>query len=116
MRGTSPTFDDTYMEFFRGSDGRFLAFDDDSVLGVAGARNSQLDIILPGAAYIIGGSSYEPPPQRAYPRAPAARPAARNGWCQVWVVRGVSVSDSITASDCADSSATVHHYDVARIF
>jgi hypothetical protein len=116
MRGTSPTFDDTYMEFFRGSDGRFLAFDDDSVLGVVGARNSQLDIILPGADYIIGASSFDPFTSGPYSLTAAYRPAAMNGCRQVWVVRGVSVNDSVTASDCADSSTVVHHYDVARIF
>jgi hypothetical protein len=115
MRGTSPAFDDTYMDFFRGSDGRFLAFDDDSVFGVAGARNSQLDIILPGADYIIGASSFDPFVTGPYSLTAAARPTAMNGCRQVWVLRGVSFADSITPSDCADSSATVHHYDVARI-
>jgi hypothetical protein len=38
-----------------------------------------------------------------------------NGCRAVWVMRGVTVADSITASDCADSSATPKHYDVARI-
>jgi len=92
-----------------------MAFDDDSVLGVAGARNSLLDIILPGADYIIGASSYDPFITGAYSLTGTSRPVAMNGCRQVWVTRGVSVSDSITLSDCADSSVTPHHYDVARI-
>src|SRR5256885_16953573 len=36
----------------------FIAFDDDSILGQAGARNSQLDIILPAGNYIIGASEF----------------------------------------------------------
>jgi len=38
-----------------------------------------------------------------------------NGCRQVWVARGVTVDDSLTAADCADSAVTPHHYDVARI-
>jgi hypothetical protein len=116
MRGGSSTFDDTYMDFFRGSDGRFMAFDDDSVLGVAGARNSQLDIILPGADYIIGASSYDAFTTGSYSLVGTSRAVAMNGCREVWVVRGISVSDSITPSDCADSAATpYHYYDVARM-
>jgi len=115
MHASSANFDDTYMDFFRGSDGAYIAFDDDSVLGVAGARNSQLDIVLPGAAYVIGASSFDPFTTGPYSLSAATRPVAMNGCRQVWVVGDVSVNDSVTASDCADSSAVVHHYDVARI-
>ena len=31
------------------------------------------------------------------------------------MVRGITVTDSVTATDCADSSATPRYYDVARI-
>jgi len=103
--GASSTFDDTYMDFFRGSDGKFMAFDDDSVLGVAGARNSLLDIILPGADYIIGQARTIRSSRRIF----ADRHFSAGGderVPSVWVTRGVSVSDSITLSDCADSSVT----------
>ena len=111
--GMQSTAFDTYVDFFR-ADGPFVAFDDDIVLGVT--QNSQLDIILPGDNYVIGANSYNQLTTGAYTISTAARPAALNGCRQVWVTRGVTATDSITASDCADSSATPHHYDVARIF
>jgi hypothetical protein len=113
MRG-SGSFDDTYVDLYADS-GALVALDDDSILGQAGARNSQLDIILPGGAYVIGANSYDPFTTGAYSLASETRPAAMNGCRQVWVTRGVTVSDSITNSDCADSSATPRRYDVARI-
>jgi hypothetical protein len=115
MHGTSTGFDDTYLDLFRASDGKFIAFDDDSILATAGARNSQLDIILPGTDYIIGASSYAASTTGPFTLTATVRPAAMNGCREVWVTRGESVADSITASACADSSATPHHYAVARI-
>lgn len=104
---------DTWIDFFS-ADGRLVGFDDDSILGVE--QNSQLDVILPGdTSYIIGANSFDRFTTGAYTLTTTARPAALNGCRQVWVARGVTVSDSITNSDCADSSATPLHYDVARI-
>jgi hypothetical protein len=103
---------DTYIDLWR-ADGPYVGFDDDVVLGVD--RNSQLDIILPGAAYVIGANSFDPFKTGAYTVTAAARPAEMNGCRAVWVTRGVTVSDSITTADCADSAVTPHHYDVARI-
>lgn len=105
---------DTWVDFWS-IDGPLFGFDDDSILGQEGARNSQLDIILPGGSYVIGANSYEQFTTGAYTITTAARPAGFNGCRQVWVARGVTVNDSLTAGDCADSSATPHHYDVARI-
>src|SRR6266540_1331962 len=103
---------DTWLDFWSAA-GPYVAFDDDSVLGQA--QNSQIDIILPGNNYIIGASSFDQNITGAYSLTTATRPAAMSGCRQVWVMRGVSVSDSITLSDCADSSAPTHYYDVARI-
>ena len=111
-------FDDTYIELFTGSlaNLQILAFDDDSILGQEGARNSQLDIIVPGStSYIIGANSFETYKTGSYTLSSETRPAAMNGCREVWVTRGVMVSDSITSSDCADSSATPRRYDVARM-
>jgi hypothetical protein len=113
MKSATLPRQDTYVDFFRGSDGKFLAFDDDSVPALE--RNSQLDIILPGADYIIGASSFDPFATGSYSLTGTSRAIAMNGCREVWVLRGVSVSDSITPSDCADSAATPHHYDVARM-
>jgi hypothetical protein len=107
----SDTFD-TYVDLFR-ADGPHFGFDDDIVLGQQ--QNSQLDIILPGDDYIIGANSFERFATGPYQLLATPRAAAMNGCRQVWVARGISVDDSITATDCADSAAQVHHYDVARI-
>lgn len=104
---------DTWVDFFKAS-GQLVGFDDDSILGIA--QNSQLDIILPGdTTYIIGANSFRPGTTGPYTLATALRPAGMNGCRQVFVARGITATDSITAGDCADSGATPHYYDVARI-
>ena len=94
----------------------FIAFDDDSILGQAGARNSQLDIILPAGNYIIGASEFNSRQRFAYSLAPKTRSSSMSGCHEVWVTKGVSATDDISTTDCRDSSATPHYYDVARIF
>jgi hypothetical protein len=103
---------DTWLDFWSAA-GPYVAFDDDSILNVQ--PNSQIDAILPGDDYIIGASSFGPQVTGSYSLSTSTRTTAMSGCRQVWVTRGISVSDSITASDCADSSVTPHHYDVARI-
>jgi len=103
---------DTWVDFWS-VDGPLFGFDDDVALGTV--PNSQLDIVLPGGSYVIGANSYNPGTTGAYSVSATARPAGMNGCRQVWVARGVTVNDSLTATDCADSSATPHYYDVARI-
>jgi len=103
---------DTWVDFWS-ADGPLFGFDDDVTLGQV--QNSQLDIIFPGGSYIIGANSYDQFTTGAYTMATEVRPTAMNGCRPVWVARGVTVNDSLTATDCADSSATPHYYDVARI-
>ncbi len=103
---------DTWVDFWS-VDGPLFGFDDDVALGTV--QNSQLDIILPGGSYVIGANSFNPGTTGAYSVSATTRPAGMNGCRQVWVARGVTINDSLTASDCADSSATPHYYDVARI-
>jgi len=105
---------DTFVELYRVSNGHRVGFDDDSILGLQ--QNSQLDIVLPADRYFIGASSFGTFDTGPYALSSELRPAAMSGCRQVWMVSGTSVTDSVTASDCADSSATPHHYDVARIF
>ncbi|HEY7193932.1 MAG TPA: hypothetical protein VH439_09340 [Gemmatimonadales bacterium] len=105
---------DGWLDFWLGSGtGDYTAFDDDSILGEQ--QNPQLDIILAGGPYIVGASSFDPFATGTYSLSVTSRTAAMNGCRQVWVMRGVTVTDSVTATDCADSSATPHYYDVARI-
>src|SRR5882762_6421704 len=105
---------DTWVDFWSG-DGPLVGFDDDQALGTV--QNSQLDVILPGGSYVIGANSFNQFTTGAYSVSAVARPAGMNGCRQVWVARGVTISDSLTAAtDCADSTApTPHYYDVARI-
>ncbi len=104
---------DTWVDLFL-ANGPVVAFDDDSILGVA--QNAQLDAILPGdTTYIIGANSFDRFTTGAYTLQTAARPDAFTGCRAVWVARGITASDSITNNDCADSSAIPRHYDVARI-
>ncbi len=105
---------DTFLHLFN-TNGEYVGFDDDSILGVQ--QNSQLDIILPGDTYIIGASSFETFTTGAYSITIDQRAAAMNGCREVWVLRGVAVTDSIKATDCADSSAQTPatYYDVARM-
>jgi len=108
---------DTFLVLWSGvSPFPFIAFNDDSILTRAGARNSQLDIILPAGDYIVGATSFSPLDKFPYSLGPKIRPTSMSGCREVWVVSGVAVSDDISAQDCADSAATPHHYDVARMF
>ncbi len=105
---------DAWLDFWTGSGTQpYTAFDDDSILGQQ--QNPQLDAILPGGPYIIGATSFDPFTTGTYSLSVTNRARAMNGCRQVWVVRGITVTDSVTATDCADSSATPHYYDVARI-
>ena len=103
---------DTYVDLWNVS-GPYVGFDDDAVSQQV--QNSQLDIIFPGDNYVIGANSFDTFKTGAYALNVATRPATLNGCRQVWVTRGVTVTDAISAADCADSAATPHHYDVARI-
>ncbi|SRR6266498_2596980 len=116
MRWSGPPSTDTldaWVELYRFNDDRRVGFDDDSVPGEQ--QNSQLDIILPADHYFIGATSFGPFDTGPYTLSSELRPAAMSGCRQVWMLSGTSVADSVTANDCADSAASPHHYDVARI-
>jgi len=116
MRWSGPPSTDTldsYVELYRFDDGVRVGFDDDSIL--VEQQNSQLDIIVPADRYFIGASSFGPFDRGPYTLSSAVRPPAMSGCRQVWMMIGTSVADSVTASDCADSTASPRHYDVARI-
>lgn len=106
---------DAFLDLYNAGE-QIVAFDDDSILGLQGARNSQLDVILPGnTSYIIGANSFDPFVTGNYILSSETRAANMNGCREVWVLRGVTVTDSIKTTDCADSSVTTKYYDVARI-
>lgn len=104
---------DTWIDLLR-TDSTLVGFDDDVVLSQN--QNSQLDIIFPGDVYLIGANSYDQGAVGNYTLQVQSRPAAMNGCREVWVLSGVSVSDSITTSDCADTTASLSRFDVARMY
>jgi hypothetical protein len=110
---SSATFD-TWVDLFRFSDGTFVGFDDDIQATVI--TNSQLDIILPGDSYVIGANSYLQGATGSYTMTAATRSANMNGCREVWVLRGVTVTDAIATTDCPDTAGGTDYYDVARIW
>jgi hypothetical protein len=112
-------FDDPFVDYYtfgNGNIAQIVAFDDDSILGQAGARNSQLDIIFPGdTTFVIGANSFAPFTTGDYTLTSENRTEAMNGCRAVWVTRGISVTDTLKATDCADSSVTPKYYEVGRI-
>jgi hypothetical protein len=112
-------FDDPFIDYYTFANGtvqQIVAFDDDSILGQEGARNSQLDIIFPGdTTFAIGANSFAPFTTGNYTLTSENRAQAMNGCRAVWLTRGISVTDSLKATDCADSSATPKYYEVGRM-
>jgi len=112
-------FDDPFVDYYTFGNGnivQIVAFDDDSILGQEGARNSQLDIIFPGdTTFVIGANSFDPFTTGSYTLTSENRTQAMNGCREVWVTRGISVTDTLKTTDCADSSATTKYYEVGRI-
>lgn len=101
---------DAYVELYR-STGELVGWDDDLQTGVI--QTAQFDVILgSGGSYVIGATSYDPDTTGAYTLISQTRPATVAGCADVWMTPGATISDSIRANDCADS--TSHFYD--RVF
>lgn len=97
---SSGTFD-TYLELYRG-DGAFVAVNDDIDPGVI--QNSLIAAIVAPGSYILAPSSFDPDTTGAYSLSVLSRPQALADCDLVWVTRGITVTDSVTATDCVDSS------------
>lgn len=108
----SSTFD-AYVDLYK-SFGDLVAFDDDIQPGVI--QNSQLDIILPSGSYVIGPNSYSPGATGPYTMSAVTRPATLGGCQLVWLVRGVTVTDAIAATDCADTAGGTDYFDPVAIW
>jgi len=124
---------DTWVGLYTG-DGAFLAMNDDSLLGVV--RSSMLNVILPGGSYLLTPSAFGPGVTGDYALSLYDRPALLEGCVldstnlvfmnpalhytnsdrsAVWLTRGVSFPETITTSDCADSTGP-HYSDRALIW
>lgn len=105
---------DAWLELYRGS-GDFLAFDDDIDQGVN--TNSQITAIVTPGDYLLAPSSYDQNVVGAYSLSAVAGQAELAACGLVWVMRGVAVSDSVTAGDCVDTTAGGTHYsDIVAVF
>jgi hypothetical protein len=103
---------DTWLELYL-QNGAFLGFDDDiDSLNT----NSQLTAIVAPGEYLLAPSSYQPLITGSYTMAALSRPAQLAGCGIVWVTRGVSLSDSVTAGDCVDSTNGVYYADVVAMY
>ncbi|MBI1967609.1 MAG: Ig-like domain-containing protein [Gemmatimonadetes bacterium] len=100
--GLSSTAFDAWLELYKAT-GTFLALNDDSVPGVF--QNSRLNAIMAVGNYVIGVSTYNPRETGGYTLSSATRPATVSGCQQVWITRGITLSETIMATDCRDSSA-----------
>lgn len=77
--------------------------------------SSQFSAILATGNYLLAPSSLLQNSTGAYTMAALSRPAALAGCGLVWVMRGVDVSDSVTAGDCVDSTSGVYYADKVAI-
>jgi len=103
---------DTWLELYQRS-GSFLGFDDDID---STNQNSRLTAILATGDYLIAPSSYLTLRTGNYSLAALSRPASLSACDLVWVTRGVVVSDSVTPTDCVDSTGGLHYADVVALY
>lgn len=108
---TSGVFD-TWLELYQRS-GNFLAYDDDID---STNQNSRLTAILATGDYLIAPSSYATQQTGNYTLSALSRPASLSACDLVWVTRGVVVSDSVTPTDCVDSTGGLHYADVVALY
>jgi hypothetical protein len=103
---------DTYLEVYSAAGDLLSGADDIS----ATDSNSQLTTILGTGDYLIAPSSFAPGVTGAYTLSAVAHPAELAGCELVWVTRGFTISDSVTANDCVDSTGGVSYFDEVAVF
>jgi hypothetical protein len=103
---------DTWLEMYRPAG--FVAVNDDID---STTTNSQIDAIVPADAYLVEPSSFSLFTTGAYSLSAEARTAGLAGCGLVWTTRGVVISDSVTTTDCVDSTGGVQHYaDIVAMY
>jgi hypothetical protein len=96
----------TYLELYQRSGG-FVSFDDESDTATT---NSRIRAIVPADDYLIAPSSLLRNVVGAYSVSAVARPAELAGCALVWTMRGVVIGDSVTTTDCVDSTGGIRYY------
>lgn len=102
---------DAWIDLYH-DDGRRLGFHDDIVQVVN--QNSLLEAIVAPGTYILAPRSFDQDTTGAYDISVVARPQTLANCDVVWVTRGVTVTDSVTSTDCVDSSGPFYA-DVVEI-
>ena len=107
---TAGTFD-TYLELYQAAGTLFGFADDIDTLN----KNSRLTAMVGAGNYIIAPSSFDTGFVGAYSLSAVASQVQLAG-CQVlWVTRGAVVSDSLTSTDCVDTTGGPHYADVVGL-
>jgi hypothetical protein len=112
---------DTWLEMYRtagfvalNDPAGFLAVNDDID---STTTNSQIDAIVPADAYRVEPSSFALFTTGAYTLSAVPRQPELAGCGLVWTTRGVVISDSVTTTDCVDSTGGVQHYaDIVAMY
>lgn len=110
MRMSSSTFD-TWLDLYTGT-GDILAFDDDIDPGIV--QNSELHAIVAAGSYILAPNSYDPYVTGGYTLTATARSQALADCELVWLAGGVTITDSLTTTDCTNPSG-FHSDSVALV-
>ncbi|HEV8265626.1 MAG TPA: hypothetical protein VGQ06_11815 [Gemmatimonadales bacterium] len=90
----------TWIDLFRLSDGHYLGANGDSVVSTPAVLNA---IVAPGD-YVIAPNTYFTFRTGPYTLSTAARPQTIAGCSEVWVTRGITVTEAVATSDCTDSA------------
>lgn len=100
MISMSSTTFDTWLDLYTGA-GVYLGFDDDIDPGVI--QNSELHAIVAPGSYIIALNSYDPYVTGSYTLTTTTRPQTLADCELVWLTSGVTLTDSLTTTDCTRS-------------
>ena len=104
---TSATFD-TFLEMYQES-GDFVAGDDDSGTGT----NATLKVLAPPGDYFVGASSSLEQELGTYSLTAQSVSASLEQCEHAWVVPGIASSQSISSTDCVDSSGPYYSDQMA---
>lgn len=107
---TSSTAFDTWVDLYPLS-GLIVAFSDnvDTV-----SNRAELHAIVAPGSYVLAPNSLRSQVTGPYAVSAVTRPQTLAGCELVWVTRGITVSDQVTASDCVDN--TSNFFDIVAIF
>lgn len=106
---------DTYLDVWRdlGTQGLlYMGFNDD----ISGANlNSRFEAILAPGDYILGANTADTSVTGPYILSSVARAQTIENCPELWVSRGVVITDNISATDCPDTTGTGSYGDTLRI-